>query len=491
MSLSGNASTDKLLIGNVQGLNSIHGKSAYELAVIHGFEGTEQEWLDSLNGPKGDAYILTEADKEEIADKVARDTLEESAEKYIDSVIEEKDLEVTRTATGNAITIDSAKAPLQNLKLFGKTEQNGTPTPDNPIELKSVGDSGSFDVGLYGRNLLEIKTSGTTNKGIIYTVNADKSISISGTPTDTTSWKNLTANSGFYLPNGRYKLTCSGYKDLSKCYPVLYYKDANGNSQSLAGLTANKDTVTFEVTTGKNNIHLVIGCYPDYTPQGERLYISIFPESVTDLSYEPCNKQTLTMPYTLRSVGNVKDEVDFARGVLIQRTSRVVYDGSDDENWQTTQNNRAYIVLPVYANFTDDDTPANAITNVFGFASKASSIISTTVNGFYINSSQNLVFRADRKTIDVTTWKSYLQANPITIVYELETPQETPLTETELNAYRQLYTNKGNTTIISEAEAEVDYYINKPNAQAVGNLHTQINKDYFKLQQAIITTGGN
>lgn len=30
------------------------GKSAYAIAVAHGFQGTEQEWLNSLRGPKGD-----------------------------------------------------------------------------------------------------------------------------------------------------------------------------------------------------------------------------------------------------------------------------------------------------------------------------------------------------------------------------------------------------------------------------------------------------
>lgn len=30
------------------------GKSAYEIAVEHGFEGTEEEWLESLKGEKGD-----------------------------------------------------------------------------------------------------------------------------------------------------------------------------------------------------------------------------------------------------------------------------------------------------------------------------------------------------------------------------------------------------------------------------------------------------
>lgn len=44
-----------------------NGKSAYELALEHGFKGTEEEWLDSL---KGDDYVLTESDKTEIAKKV-------------------------------------------------------------------------------------------------------------------------------------------------------------------------------------------------------------------------------------------------------------------------------------------------------------------------------------------------------------------------------------------------------------------------------------
>src|SRR5690554_5557813 len=38
----------------IQGDPGVDGKSAYEVAVENGFEGTEQEWLDSLKGPKGD-----------------------------------------------------------------------------------------------------------------------------------------------------------------------------------------------------------------------------------------------------------------------------------------------------------------------------------------------------------------------------------------------------------------------------------------------------
>ncbi len=43
-----------ILKGTVVNPDTIYGKSAYELAVMHGFEGTEDEWLDTLGGEKGD-----------------------------------------------------------------------------------------------------------------------------------------------------------------------------------------------------------------------------------------------------------------------------------------------------------------------------------------------------------------------------------------------------------------------------------------------------
>lgn len=50
MSLTGKATADKLLRGKINGLETLKGYSAYEIALIHGFEGTEEEWLESLHG---------------------------------------------------------------------------------------------------------------------------------------------------------------------------------------------------------------------------------------------------------------------------------------------------------------------------------------------------------------------------------------------------------------------------------------------------------
>lgn len=53
MSLTGNATTDKVLRGRINRLDKLC-VSAYAIAVQNGFEGTEEEWLSSLRGEKGD-----------------------------------------------------------------------------------------------------------------------------------------------------------------------------------------------------------------------------------------------------------------------------------------------------------------------------------------------------------------------------------------------------------------------------------------------------
>ena len=78
---------------------------------------------------------------------------------------------------------------------------------------------------------------------------------------------------------------------------------------------------------------------------------------------------------------------------------------------------------------------------------------------FFVSGGLNQITLYDYngKWADVNAFKSWLSVNNVTFVLALQTPIETPLTEAELNAYRQLHTNKPNTTIISEADMEVSY----------------------------------
>ena len=59
--------------------------------------------------------------------------------------------------SGEFVTLnDSADLALQGLKIYGKSTQDGVPTPENPIPIVSVGEGGSVDVSIKNANLVDI-----------------------------------------------------------------------------------------------------------------------------------------------------------------------------------------------------------------------------------------------------------------------------------------------------------------------------------------------
>lgn len=53
------------------------------------------------------------------------------------------------TETGNPLSVgDAFPAPLCGLTVYGKSTQDGTPTPDAPVPIVSAGDGGSVAVTL-------------------------------------------------------------------------------------------------------------------------------------------------------------------------------------------------------------------------------------------------------------------------------------------------------------------------------------------------------
>ena len=64
------------------------GLSAYEIAVNNGFEGTEEEWLESLEGdtPQKGVDYYTEEDKTELIEEISA-TVTDDIETALDSII--------------------------------------------------------------------------------------------------------------------------------------------------------------------------------------------------------------------------------------------------------------------------------------------------------------------------------------------------------------------------------------------------------------------
>lgn len=77
MSLTGSADAGAKLRGKVNRLEALRGYSAYEVALMNGFKGTEEEWLKSLKGDpgkppvKGTDYFTDEDKAEMVADVLA------------------------------------------------------------------------------------------------------------------------------------------------------------------------------------------------------------------------------------------------------------------------------------------------------------------------------------------------------------------------------------------------------------------------------------
>ena len=69
------------------------------------------------------------------------------------------------TASGNPVSItDSVEWPLQGLKVYGKSTQDGTPSPENPVPIVSAGDGGSIDLTVSnGASLSQSMTIATPN----------------------------------------------------------------------------------------------------------------------------------------------------------------------------------------------------------------------------------------------------------------------------------------------------------------------------------------
>ena len=157
---------DGIASGDFHGQN---GKSAYQLAVDAGFEGTETQWLESLKGAPGDT---TAADAAAAAAKQAAREAQKAAESavlYTEQHLTDSQQEQARlnigvvgkgrqnillgTGIGNPIAVDDAfSAPLCGLIMYGKSTQDGTPTPDAPAPIVSAGDGGSVAVTLSDGN---------------------------------------------------------------------------------------------------------------------------------------------------------------------------------------------------------------------------------------------------------------------------------------------------------------------------------------------------
>jgi hypothetical protein len=207
-------------------------------------------------------------------------------------------LRIVNTESGSPILLkDSANSTLRNLRLFGKTTESG-----------SVGSNGSFELLMYSKNFLENLAVTTTKNGLSLTVNKDGSMVINGTATATTMFNiNTTLNlDGTYILSG-----CSP-EDSQQGLEWLFYDGAwkrdGGSGITFTTSKTKSQKCAINISSGK-------------TITNATIYPMIRLAADTDNTYVPYSKQSLTIPHNLRSKDNARDEIDFLKGIKIQRIS--------------------------------------------------------------------------------------------------------------------------------------------------------------------------
>ena len=220
---------------------------------------------------------------------------------------------------GETHITDSDNGKIQDMMLYGKSSQDGVPTPENPVEIKSVVNP---TVKIVGKNLLNPTLQTTTRNGVTCTANGDGTYTLNGTATTITTF------------DIAQDVSCSSFR-LVGC-PVGGVHDASYELQA----RTNNLIYGYDTGDGKNikadeNFFIRIRINAGTTCNNLIFKPMIvdaekYPDATYD-DFEPYREQTVTLPYTLNAIpvssgGNVTiggqqyiaDYVDVEREKLVR-----------------------------------------------------------------------------------------------------------------------------------------------------------------------------
>jgi len=401
------------------------------------------------------------------------------------------------SASGENITItDSAEARLRGLKLYGKSEQNGTPSPYNPVEIVSVGDDGEVGVGACGKNIfndLPLRQQNTWSSfGVTCDYEGDGVFHVYGEcVNDTTTIKTFNLPEILYRdttividPNKYYTMSVKMLainQMSSRMHP--YFRTTNGKATSnwlvvdisentAVGATLSK---TLRGGASQNDARAIDRFWIYfYIPAGTTAKYDLrfkvqLEEGKTPTAIEPYTEKRFAVPtpnglpgIPVSSGGNyidengqmwLCDEVDFERCVYIQNIRNAVFSGGE------TYANTWYPQLVVtFANANSSicaKTDSPIISNCF--ASANLSIANAYGSSISIKNYEQEFENVDALKEFMAT--KYNEGDPVVFQYCLKTPIETPLSEGELAAYEELCTYYPVTNITNDSGAgmEVKY----------------------------------
>lgn len=365
-------------------------------------------------GPQGPAVALdtTLTHEGEAADaKATGDAI--SAVKVRQNVL-------TGSEIGNPLSVDDAfPAPLCGLTVYGRSTQDGTPTPDAPVPIVSAGDGGSLTVKVTGKNRMP--------------------------------------------PNLKYQEFVECFVKKNTPITLVFKGDLVSQGGNILFYDENNNQYWFGIDKGKAEHHIK---YPVDLTKFQYLISNMASENMcltwnaSSPDYEPYREQLLTLPtpnglpgIPVTSGGNyadstgqqwVCDEVDLERGVRRQRVYKVDVDGE----------NAKFVQAGDYANLVPRGIPI-ALYNHEQKIYATSTF--TNLSWFYNTVNGQFLYLIAANLADQLNASCKKQLGKV--YYALATPIETPLTPDELATYSAL-TAYGPDTVVQAGDGagiKLDY----------------------------------
>lgn len=406
--------------------------------------------------------------KQKIEDnKSAVEQLRNDHNDDIASLTQNKADAIINTASGEHIVVgDSSGHLLDNLKIYGKSIQNGEPTPDNPVPIVSTGDKGKIDIGIHGKQLFDASKIHTKSQGgATVTNNGDGSFTISGSGTLSTTF-DITINysheySVGLIKKGAIHNNFRNNETEPHVYAQIYY---NGNFYNFMHIY----NITDEMLN-YSDMRLLIGFYGDKGTTIKPGTIRPMLYQDGDGTWEPFQPlQSLSIPTSnglpgipVESGGNytdqngqqwICDEIDLKRGKYVKRVGKKQFDGSEDEKWRLAPSlgvNRFIISIPGSYYIPNEHT--EVICNR-GRYKKGQPF---EVSQIYMWDS-TFYYTPDQILSDVLSFKKWLNTNPLDVVYRLSTPTETNIPPEVLEAYKALHSNYPSTVVQNDSGAGME-----------------------------------
>lgn len=198
-----------------------------------------------------------------------------------------------------AITDDDLNA-LKNSAIVTNGESTdyepymGTPNPECPVPIGSVGDSGAVEITACGKNLLK-PLVGATSQGITCVVENNSHVIINGTAK--TGWSNITEANGTGIVLGK-KYTLSVNKALPFHVGIRLLDD--GEERYI--IPSGKTSATFEPKSHSKSILIYLSGLTSGAEYNENFYVQLeLGETATD--YEPYKGSTASITTALPLCG--------------------------------------------------------------------------------------------------------------------------------------------------------------------------------------------